>query len=152
MKEFKEKFYYWFQGDQEASDWCFHIWNCIQVWDDLIDKNKDVSNHDIDNCFTMLLTNIPLNKFYEENKHYLLPIIISCVLQWKTANIFENSSNEDDINKAYVLRASYYELLMMVAYLIGGFEWASTVAPDIWRFYGEKFKDFNNEVRLCQTQ
>lgn len=62
--------------------------------------------------------------------------MMSAILQWETANILETGDKKDR-DKAYMLRASLYQIIHYCAYLIGGLQWANEVGPDIWRFYEE---------------
>jgi len=135
----------WFKGNKDAVDWVLAMWEVTQLWDDLIDGDEAKPDR-INYVFQQLLVGMPENNFYATNRFMLTPVIMSNILSWHTANELEKTKNEDDINKAYVLRAEFYNLIIMVASLTGGFEWAKSVGADIWRMYGETNKELHLEV------
>jgi len=142
-----ENFKYWFNNDKNVVDFCSKIVHVIHLWDDLIDKDKPTEDEDINEAFTSLMVDIPLNPFYIANINFIAPMLQSIISKWHTANVFERDKGEGDVEKAYMLRAEMYQLFVLCAELIGGREWSRFVAPNIWRLYGEKLEVFKKEVQ-----
>ena len=70
------KLYDWFEGNQSAVDFCITIGSIAEIWDDLIDKDKDVSNAEINETFWDCLIRLPNNYFFNEHKAFLTPLMI----------------------------------------------------------------------------
>jgi hypothetical protein len=142
----KESFNRWFLGNTEAISFCLGIVKSAHLWDDLIDKDNDYTDKEVHDVFSFLMFEMPSNPFYIRHQRELSPIMMSILLKWHTANIFEKERQEGDINKAFVLRAELYQLFVICAVLTGGREWGIEVSPTIWRSYGELFEDFKQEI------
>jgi hypothetical protein len=143
----------WFKDNEDAVVWALSVWDVIQFWDDLYDGDEELDagesiNHSrLNRIMTMVLCIMPTNLFFRDNVDSLSPVLLQCVLMWETSNTMERAKDQDSINKAYVLRASYYQLLVHIAYLTGGFEWANEISGEIWSMYGEKLNEYNLEVQ-----
>lgn len=134
---FRVAFTKWFKGNEYAVALCMDLLLVAHAWDDLIDEDKGLSEQEIDEAFLCALVSIPANPFFAQNSQYLLPVFHSVWLQWKVANVFEREKQQHDMEKAYMLRASIYQVFQMVALLCGGRDWAVEVGPEVWRLYGE---------------
>lgn len=141
MRKTLEKALNKYLADASAVDFCLKLWDVIQVWDDLIDSDP-VSNEDVNKAFITLMIDLPRNQFYRAFEVDLRPLMMSAILQWQVANEFENSPGGEDLNKAYMLRAGYYNIVHYCVYLIHGTDIAEKLGPDILRIYGEKLNEF----------
>jgi hypothetical protein len=63
--------------------------------------------------------------------------------QWSAANGMETHPIRGDREKAFMLRASLYQLFHACAVLCGGLDWAAQIGPEIYRFYGESLESFD---------
>ena len=70
-------------------------------------------------------------------------LVAQAYYNWQSANEFEN--NKEELHKAYMLRAGYYGILIMVVHAVHGQEEAERIAPYAWRYYGEKFEEYRKE-------
>jgi hypothetical protein len=137
---------YWLRGDSESIIFCLNMFKTIHLWDDLIDKDNDVRDDEINNAFTFLMVDMPLNVFYIRNYRDIAPMMNNIINKWHTANVFEKEKKEGDIEKAYMLRAELYQLFVLCATLVGGRDWGRIVSVSIWRSYIENLNDFTKEV------
>ena len=144
---FTENFNYWFNGDKNVVDFCLKVVQVIHLWDDLVDRDKPIDDEDINEAFTSLMVDIPLNPFYIANINFIAPMMQSIISKWHTANVFERDQIENDLDKAYMLRAELYQLFVLCSELIGGRDWSRFVAPNIWRCYIEKVEEFKKEMQ-----
>ena len=80
----------------------------------------------------------------------LSPALLGVFLQWQAANVLERG-DDDDMNKAYMLRAGIYTLFLTMAWVIGGNTWAAQVGPEIYRTYGETLPGFKKEMLECHS-
>ena len=143
-KIFRQNVTYLFKGNIFAVELAMDIIYVIDLWDDLIDKDKVRTNHDINLAFKTLFHKLPTNPFYKANEAQLIPIIMNSILKWEDANILEKGS-DDDKNKAYMLQAGLYDLFSYIALLVGGYEWVAQIGPDIRRSYCEKLDKYKEE-------
>lgn len=123
----KDNLHVWLQGHQDAIDLCTLIFDIAHVWDDLIDKDKPVSNDDIHNVFWMALIELPQNPFYARFFTHLHPLMKMGILNWKSANALEASTTPEHKVIAYALRLVITDIVTMCALLVGGRQWAEQV-------------------------
>lgn len=135
------------KGNADATALCVDLMNVCQVWDDLIDRDKDYTDNDINRAFQALLITIPNNPFYDAYRKELIPAITNAILKWFDANTLEDSAETADLNMAYMLRAEIYSIFCYVAFLVGGMEYARTVGVEIRRLYNETLEEFIEEIQ-----
>lgn len=140
-----------YKNDTAAIELSFMLLDVAHTWDDLVDKDKRVSKDDIDKAFLYSLQCIPMHKYWTPAMHSMLT---SVYLRWHAANEIESdvTSTEDDIAKAWMLRASLYDLFEMLTLQIHGIDWAKQCARTLRLYYGEKLTNFTSEVMKCRTQ
>jgi hypothetical protein len=86
---------------------------------------------------------MPSNPFFQKYASHLLPIMSSLVLKWIAANKLED--NKEELNKAYMWRAAYYDLVLEVVRLVHGYKEAAVVSDYVAKMYGESFEDYVKE-------
>jgi hypothetical protein len=96
--------------------------DAVEIWDDMVDKDKPVADADINGVFFSLMLGLPQNPFFDQNKAFLLPITLMCVNAWFDANLLEKSEDIRLRQSAWWLKQMGVELYGAVAYLCGGFE------------------------------
>lgn len=141
-----------YKGNQQAKDISFKLLNIAHTWDDIVDKDKELSDTDINSAFVMSIfeiQNSPLWFSCGLNHH-----VLNVFLRWQDANAIEKDANstDEDLAKAYMLRAGIYDIFVIIAYSLHGLDWAKDIGVMVRKSYGEKLGDFIKEVRLCQIQ
>jgi hypothetical protein len=134
---FTKAFDRWFKGNQSAMRFCADMVEVSHVWDDLVDCDNPVSAATADQAFRKLMLEIPSNDFYRANFNFLHPVMVMIWAQWDAANKMEAKPLKNDFVKAYMLRASLYQLFHACAVLCGGLDWAAQIGPEVYRLYGE---------------
>ena len=147
LPTFKENLNYWLIGNSNAIVFCLDMIKAIHLWDDLIDKDNELKDEEINDVFTFLMVDMPMNPFYAVNQRDIAPMMQNIILKWHTANVFEKEKEVNDVDKAYMLRAELYQLFVLCATLIGGREWGREMSIHIWRLYGESVKELKKEVK-----
>ena len=147
LPTFKENLNYWLIGNSNAIVFCLDMIKAIHLWDDLIDKDNELNDEEINDVFTFLMVDMPMNPFYAVNQREIAPMMQNIILKWHTANVFEKEKEVNDVDKAYMLRAELYQLFVLCATLIGGREWGREMSIHIWRLYGESVKELKKEVK-----
>ena len=147
LPTFKENLNYWLIGNSNAIVFCLDMIKAIHLWDDLIDKDNELKDEEINDVFTFLMVDMPINPFYAVNQREIAPMMQNIILKWHTANVFEKEKEVNDVDKAYMLRAELYQLFVLCAALVGGREWGREMSIHIWRLYGESVKELKKEVK-----
>jgi len=136
----------WFGGNQDALNAYRMLGTLAHIWDDLVDKDKEVSEDDINNAFMMCLVYLPANAFYRSIQAQILPMWISLVSAFRTANVFERKKDPHGVEIAHMLRyASGHIAAYMVHYCVGQ-EKAQEYMPDVWKeIVFERFDEYRKE-------
>jgi len=140
---FEQKFDELFLGNRDATQLALDMLYVVHVWDDLIDKDPTTDKY-INTAFRKLIYDIPCNPVMTQGLSLLW---LNCYHQWLAANEFEDKATDDKLNKAYMLRASIYQLFNHIAMIVGGIDYAATISSDVYDLYGETLDNFIEEVR-----
>ena len=122
------------KGNRDAADFLATIVAVLHFWDDLIDKDQQLTDKDINDAFWKALIVLPRNNFYREHFHLLNPLLMAAIHNWSAATKLEREGDSGDKHIAFILRSSYVDLITQSALLVGGPEWAEEVTPTIRRF------------------
>lgn len=143
---FLSAFNYFFENN-DASSLCLMLLEVAHIWDDLIDKDAEISPDDINTVFRYLIYDIPINPIYRRIPS-LPDHMLSIFLQWRDATKIEtNSPADDDLNKCYMLRAGIYDIFSVIAYFLRGDKVSQEIGPAIRRLYGEKLAEYKEEFK-----
>ena len=129
-----EKLKEWLQNDH-AVNFVIDFSDACELFDDLIDKDKPIGDDDVVRVLFCVLTELPLNPFFDQWKRQLIPVIITGINAWLDSNTLERSGNGNDKVFAYVLRDWYFELLAFVIYLARGRDYMREVSMEVRRFF-----------------
>jgi len=136
IEERNRKLDLWLLGDYDAIKFIQDIGSVMETWDDLIDKDKPVSDALIHHVFITLLISLPSNDFFAKNKNFLIPIIMLAINSWLDSNNLEKEEFEQR-TYALTLRHIGIQIVPMCAFLVGGFEHSRKYSTDIWKFFTE---------------
>lgn len=128
----------------DAAAWLIGVWDVFQGLDDWVDGTPtDRASQDRtvwNACF-----GLAANPFFAQNSSYLLPLLANVVLKWQASDFVERNGEKDQLPKAYVWRAGYYDLVLQVLLIVHGVETAQKLAPVVMRMYGERYEDYVKE-------
>lgn len=108
--------------------------DACELFDDLIDKDKEISDDHVIRVLFNVLTELPLNGFFEQWKRQLIPLIVTGINAWLDANALEKGDDNDKVF-AYVLRDWYMEFVSFVIYLTRGRAAMRAMSLDVRRFF-----------------
>jgi hypothetical protein len=135
-----------YQGYMPAVELTVLLFEVSQTWDDLID-GETLSNDDINDTFVKCLCILPANEMMRlmpELTHH----IYNLFLRWRDSTEMENNSpSDDDLNMCYMLRAGFYDIIVLIAAKLYGDQYAKSVGPMVRRFYSEKLEAFKLEFK-----
>lgn len=141
----------YFKGNESAVNFIVDLFASWHIWDDLIDKDKPLSDENINQAFFIAFIQLPRNSFYQANFNTLNPLLESSFVNWFSANKLEK--NKENLDAAYALRNINLSIIVACAQIIGGIEWATEVAIDVQESlkkndpFEEYAAKFNNESK-----
>ncbi len=116
------------RGDEAAISFVNMLAHAVQVWDDLIDADREVPSRDINRAFETLLIDLPANPFYMQHLAQLHPVVAMAVNAWHDSNLLARRGGASDVARAYVLRDTIDEVVIACARIIGGWDWMRQVS------------------------
>lgn len=129
-------------GHRPAVAFCQQLGAISQIWDDLVDGDKEVSSDEINAAFWRALVEVPANPFYQQHFTHLQPLIQAAITDWLDANELERGSTHEQ-QVAWVLRDSVGAIVVHCAYLVGGYAHMREVSLEIRRaLYDESFDEY----------
>ena len=140
-----DKLFVWLKGNEQAVRFCIDLTYIAHLWDDLVDKDKERTDDEINTAFRIALVDIPVNPFYLDNISELRPLMMNAILQWQDANYLEIKGDYHDQHMAYMLRASFLQIFNYCAYLCGGPDWIKEIGPEMRRIYEEDLFEYLKE-------
>jgi hypothetical protein len=136
----------WFGGNQDALNMFHMLVDLVHTWDDLVDKDKDVSEAQTNNAFLIALVYMPSNPFYRSIQDQILPMWMTVLMAYETANKFERDKDEHGIEIAHNLR---YAAGHVVAYMVQacvGYKKAKEIMPEVWKtIVDDRMDDYRRE-------
>jgi hypothetical protein len=121
-----------FKGNRAAVHLVFMLRDIANMWDDLVDRDKEVSAEDVNRVMWAALVAIPMNPFYRQHIDVLQPAIQSFILSWHMSNDLSHADYESRVI-SHVERYSICNVMNLVAMLIAGPDHARDWAPTLRR-------------------
>jgi len=128
-----QKLHEWL-GDPYAVDFILIFGDACELFDDMIDKDKPIEDEHVIRVLFSLITEMPINPFFDRFKHQLIPILVTGINAWLDANQLEKGTDNDKVF-AYVLRDWYMEFVSYVIYLVKGRDYMRMVSMDVRHFF-----------------
>ena len=136
----------WFGGNQDALEVYRMLVDLAHVWDDLIDKDKPVTDADINRAFLLCLVYLPANPFYRQIQDAIYPMWITVVSAYETANHYERTKDEHGIEIAHGLRYAAGNIIAYMVIVCVGLEKAKEYMPEVWKqIMPERFDEYKKE-------
>lgn len=136
----------WFMGNRDAVDFVNALFDAVELWDDLIDKDVDVQPEHINRVFLSLMFALPANRWFTQHKEYYLPLIMTAINGFHDANVMVYSDKKHIRNLAFHVRNFGIELHIATAFLIGGYQHMRDVSQEIREFFAfETFEQWEAE-------
>ena len=136
----------WFGGNQDALNVFRMFVDLSHLWDDLVDKDKEATEDEINNAFLICLVYLPANPFYRSIQEQILPMWLTVVSAYQTANKFERDKDEHGVEIAHGLRYAAGNIVAYMVYVCVGPEKAKEFLPDMWKtVFFERYDDYRKE-------
>lgn len=136
----------WFGGDKDALNMYRLFIDLAHTWDDLVDKDKDVSEDAINYAFAIALVYLPANPFYQRIQSQILPMWLTVISAYQTANKFEQEKDEHGLEIAHTLRYAAGNIIAYAVHVCVGQEEAKKYLPEVWKsIVVERFDNYRME-------
>jgi hypothetical protein len=96
--------------------------------DDIIDK-PDTTNEEVLQTFMLALTLFSINRFYQEHREQLFPLIAASLNSYATSVAWEQSDKDHQRKLSDVLRSDGVQVIEYVAFICGGIERMRVLSP-----------------------
>jgi hypothetical protein len=121
-------------GDVSAVEYLLMIGESSEFFDDLIDKDKPLSDDQIIRMMFTLLLDLQTNSFFQRHKTELLPLMSISMNAWLDANTLERQEG-NGANRAYVLRDLTIEIAIHVIGMVRGRAYMREVSASVREFF-----------------
>ncbi len=142
-------------GNKSAVDFCKILFNVSQVLDDLIDKDKEITDEEIFKSYWLCLIDLPSNPFYIKHAPMLVPLMQAFMVDYRDSVTLERAknynaqNNDHGKNIAFTLRDSIGSVVTHCALMVGGYDHMAAVSAQIRLFiFDESLEDYKEA--LCQ--
>lgn len=133
-----------------AVAFCETLFRISQTLDDLIDKDRPVSDADLVSAFWQALIELPANPFYRQHELFLRPLMAGALQDWRDSVTLERAGDTHDKTLSFVLRDQLASVVVQCAYLVGGEAWMSQVSVAIRRhFHEDQLGDYLNDLEAA---
>jgi hypothetical protein len=136
----------WFGGNEYALHMYRMLVDLVHTWDDLIDKDREVSEQEINNAFLIALVYMPSNPFYRQIQEHIMPMWVTVLSAYEVANKFERDKDAHGLEIAHNLRFAAGHVVSYMVQACVGYEKSREIMPEIWKaIVDERFDDYRKE-------
>lgn len=136
----------WLQ-DPAAVRFVLDMSHFVEIFDDLVDQDKPVSQRDMTHAVFSALYHIPANPFFNAHRAVLLPVIFMFTNAWLDSNELAKG-DETEKALAFTLKGLGVEVLLACVSITRGVDYLRTVSADIRRVLmaHQSFADYCKET------
>ena len=136
-------------NDVDAYAFFVDVCKAFEFWDDLIDKDKELTTKHINNTMFSLMISIPNNSFYIQHRTNLTPVLAAIINAWAYLIPALEKNHPTAVNTVYVVRrcvTSNADLLLHIIMLLHGVKYVEAIADDLAVFFTAKEELFSEYV------
>lgn len=123
----------WFNDNKDAIELYKNLCALADIWDNMIDRDKPVTNEQINDVFLTCLYRLPLNPVYNYLQLQIAPMWLTVVSSYEAANKFEADKDQHGLELAHVLRYSAGQIISYIMIYCLGVEKAREYIPEMWK-------------------
>lgn len=139
-------------GDPAAVAWLLDLWDAYEVVDDLVDRDKPVSQDDIFRMLWEFAVDLPGNVFFLQNAAALLPVLRMGINCWIDATKLEADPTDHNLHISFTARAAYMQIAQTVVEITRGRDAMRACSLEIVHFFGqEKYDDYASKIRTANV-
>lgn len=134
------------KGDEQAVQFLLQVREISHTWDDLIDRDKVVTQLQIHRAFWLALVGLKTNGFYQRFEAALLPVLETGIFNYVASVDLERQPGHAR-HLAHTARYAVGDVALLMARLVGGVDWAMEQAPALkLLLQTDTFEDFDQEM------
>lgn len=133
-------------GDDSAVEFLGIVGQIGETWDDLIDRDKPLTDDDIHRAFWLALIELPGNAFYRRHATAIAPVMATTINAWIDSVRLEHGDRQQRA-VAYGLRDAYLELISLVLYLARGYDAMRAHSAEIRAFLKDSHETFEQYMK-----
>lgn len=130
-----EKFREWFQ-DESAVQFAQIFSQSTELFDDILDRDVDIDEHQVFHLMTALWLTLPNNKFWQVHRLFLTPVLLMTLNAWLVSNKLENGTSNDRVY-AYTTRNLGLQIFPLMVYALHGEKRMRELSMEIHQFFTE---------------
>lgn len=136
----------WFGGNEHALQMFRMFGDLAHIWDDLVDKDNNRTEEEINHAFAIALVYLPANPFYKSIQEQIMPMWLTVISAYQVANHFQKEKDEHGIEIAHGLRYAAGNIIAYAVHVCVGPVKAQEYLPEIWKtVMPERFNDYRKE-------
>lgn len=124
----------WFLGNTQAIAFVNQLFFAVELWDDLIDKDVEITPERINTVFASLMFGLPSNDWFIQHRGYYLPLIMEAINGFHDSNAMRSADKLHLRNLAFHIRNLGVEIHIATALLVGGYDHMRNVSREIREF------------------
>lgn len=125
----------WLGGNAEAVDFVVRLGEISELWDDLIDRDTEITASRINDGFTFLLSDLFMHPFYQRFSASLQALMMLCVNAYRDSErLAARDECLEDRIYAFTLRMYFIDIIIFASMI--------TVGPALAREYSIVIRDF----------
>ena len=138
-----------YKGDADLIELHELISELTNIWDDLIDKDKPVSDSQINKAFKIALIKLPSNPVYKQLDVAMPFFWGMAISSYETANFFEKNNVERELEISHGLRNQVVHILSAGVRLKFNEDESQEIIRELWRFiFEDSIDDYKKEHLL----
>lgn len=119
----------WTNGDAQAAAFLMEMAEIVRLVDDLVDEDENRQRNAVW-LWTRTLIHLPANEFFRKHGVFLGPLFASIIVQWQQSDEWRTGRDALKRTFGFVMREACGQIVVAVATIVGGIEFAKTVADD----------------------
>jgi hypothetical protein len=136
----------WYNNNQDAFNMVEMILEMLHIWDDVVDKDNEVTEQDINKAFSTSLIFLPMNPFYRQIQPSVIPMWVNIISAYETANKFEREKDNKGLNLSYSLRSAIGQIIGYSISILNTQELSRQYIPLMWKWlHGEDLSEYRRE-------
>lgn len=136
--------------DENAVRWLLDYYDVCELFDDLMDRDKSVTDDRIERALFEALIDMPSNPFFRAHVVTLVPVVHAGVNAWLDSVDMERAATDESdeaLRLAYVMRAAYMCVTQTVIELTRGRDVMRALSREVVAFFGtETFAEYATKI------
>jgi hypothetical protein len=122
-----------FDGSVELHNLYYSLVKLANIWDDLVDKDHEVTEADINRAFEIALCDLPANPLYAALQQRFIPLWQIVIANYTVSNLYERAEDDYGLEISHVLRHEGGSIMVYAMIVVLGRRRAEELAAVLWK-------------------